>query len=130
MIEQAAASGAELIVTPEMTNVIAPKRARLIEALGDSDDGGAADAFAALARRLSVHLVIGSLAVKRPDGRLANRSILFGPDGAQLATYDKVHMFDVDLGGESYRESRNYQAGDQTCADASRRCTAGPQHLL
>jgi len=114
MIEQAAASGAELIVTPEMTNVIAPNRARLLEALGDSDDGRAAEAFAALARRLAVHLVIGSLAVKRPDGKLANRSILFGPDGAQLATYDKVHMFDVDLaGGESYRESRNYQAGDR-----------------
>jgi len=114
MIEDAAAAGARLIVTPEMTNIIAPKRERLIEALGDSDDGGAAEAFAALAQRLKVHLVIGSLAVKRPDGRLANRSILFGPDGARLASYDKVHMFDVDLAdGESYRESRSYQAGDR-----------------
>jgi len=113
MIGQAAASGARLIVTPEMTNVIAPGRERLEEALGDSDDGGAAEAFAALARRLSVHLVIGSLAVRRADGKLANRSLLFGPDGARLASYDKVHMFDVDLGGESYRESRNYEAGER-----------------
>jgi len=113
MIEEAATSGAELIVTPEMTNVIAPGRKRLDEALGDSDDGGAAKTFAALARRLSVHLVIGSLAVRRLDGKLANRSILFGPDGGRLAAFDKVHMFDVNLGEESYRESRNYEAGDR-----------------
>ncbi len=114
MIEEAAGAGAELIVTPEMTNVIAPKREALNEALGDQPDGGAGDAFAAMARRLSVYLVIGSMAVRRPDGRLANRSMLFGPDGTRLASYDKVHMFDVDLaGGESYRESRNYQAGNK-----------------
>jgi hypothetical protein len=114
LIGEAKAAGAELIVTPEMTTVIVPRRELMLAALGDSADGGAAEAFAALARRLSVNLLIGSMAVKRPDGRLANRSMLFGPDGARLAVYDKVHMFDVDLaGGESYRESRSYAAGDR-----------------
>jgi predicted amidohydrolase len=114
LIGEAKAAGAELIATPEMTTVIAPRRGLMLAALGDSADGGAAAAFAALARELSVTLLIGSMAVKRPDGRLANRSMLFGPDGARCAVYDKVHMFDVDLaGGESYRESRNYAAGDR-----------------
>ncbi len=114
MIAEAAEAGARLIVTPEMTSILAPKRETLMAALGDSGDGGASDAFAALTRGLSVHLLIGSMAVKRPDGRLANRSMLFAPDGSLVATYDKVHMFDVDLaGGESYRESRRYAAGDR-----------------
>ncbi len=114
MIAEAARAGAELIVTPEMTSILAPKREILEAALGDGGDGGAGDAFAALARQLSVHLLIGSMAVKRPDGWLANRSVLFDPNGGVAATYDKVHMFDVDLaGGESYRESRRYAAGER-----------------
>jgi deaminated glutathione amidase len=114
MIEDAASAGAELIVTPEVTTVIAPKRELVVQALGESGDGGAPEAFAALARRLSRHVLVGSMAVKRPDGRLANRSMLFGPDGGRLAVYDKVHMFDVDLAsGESYRESRSYAPGDR-----------------
>ena len=121
MIAEAARAGAELIVTPEMTSILAPKREILEAALGDSDDGGAGEAFTALARQLSVNLLIGSMAVKRPDGWLANRSMLFAPDGGLVATYDKVHMFDVDLAdGESYRESRRYAAGKQlTVVDAA-----------
>jgi predicted amidohydrolase len=62
---------------------------------------------------LNIHLHIGSLAVLATPERAANRSFLIGPDGQVIASYDKIHMFDIDLGnGESYRESANYQPGE------------------
>ena len=70
------------------------------------------DAFRALADRLNIWLLIGSLALKVAERRAVNRAFLIGPDGAVAARYDKLHMFDVDLpGGESYRESAVYEAG-------------------
>jgi deaminated glutathione amidase len=61
---------------------------------------------------LSIWLHVGSIAVLVGNGKIANRSLLFSPQGAVAARFDKLHMFDVELpGGESYRESRNYQAG-------------------
>jgi predicted amidohydrolase len=66
------------------------------------------------ARELSVWILIGSALVRREDGKAANRSILVGPDGAVAATYDKLHMFDVDLPtGERSRESETYEPGDR-----------------
>jgi predicted amidohydrolase len=69
----------------------------------------------AVAAELGVWLVIGSLLLKTSDadGRFANRSFVVAPNGAILARYDKIHMFDVDLdNGESWRESATYDAGD------------------
>jgi predicted amidohydrolase len=64
-----------------------------------------------------MHIQIGSLAVPLPDGRFANRSVLFGPDGQQLATYDKIHLFDADIAGlNAYRESATYAGGEQAVA--------------
>jgi predicted amidohydrolase len=69
--------------------------------------------FAALAQELRVWLHVGSMPVLLGSGKIANRSLLLGPDGTVQARFDKLHMFDVELpGGESYRESRNYQAGN------------------
>jgi predicted amidohydrolase len=66
-----------------------------------------------LARELKLWLHIGSMPILLGGGRIANRSFLFAPSGEVEARFDKVHMFDVDLpGGETYRESKNYQAGD------------------
>src|SRR5690606_14836894 len=60
-----------------------------------------------------IHLHVGSLALKATPGRAVNRSFLIGPDGAVLARYDKIHMFDIQLeGGESYRESASYRPGE------------------
>ena len=68
----------------------------------------------ACARELGIFLHIGSMAILVADGRLANRSFLISPAGDIAARYDKIHMFDVDLGGgESYRESANYQPGSR-----------------
>jgi predicted amidohydrolase len=69
-------------------------------------------AFRSLAKELGVTLLIGSLAIRAEQGKCANRSFLIGPDGAVVATYDKIHMFDVQLNATNvYRESDSYAAG-------------------
>ncbi len=114
MIGEAAGKGAHFIVTPEMTNVVDKNAARLAAALPEGEAIEEIAAFSAAAADNGVWLLIGSLAVNRGDGRLANRSFLFGPDGEIAARYDKIHMFDVDLdGGESWRESRIYAPGEK-----------------
>jgi len=80
----------------------------------EADDPVSAKA-AELAIELGIHVHVGSTAIARPDGKVANRSFLFSPDGSLVATYDKIHMFDVDLDkGESWRESATYEPGKQT----------------
>ncbi len=111
LIEDAAACGATFIATPEMTNVVDRKGGRMLAALPDENALEEIAAFSAAAKRHGVWLLIGSLAVKQGD-KAANRSFMFAPDGKVVARYDKLHMFDVDLpGGESWKESKVYQAG-------------------
>jgi predicted amidohydrolase len=114
LIRAAAAKGAALVVTPEMTNIIEPDRARLRTLVNtEAEDAGVA-AFAALARELRLWLLVGSLALKGPDGRLVNRSLLFSPNGERVARYDKIHLFDVDLPtGERIRESDAFAGGGE-----------------
>jgi predicted amidohydrolase len=113
LIEEAKALGADYVLTPEMTNILAIKREQLVGAIRPEEDDPSLAALRALARKLAIHLHVGSLAIKLPGERAANRSFLIDPTGEILARYDKIHMFDVDLpGGESYRESRNYRPGE------------------
>lgn len=112
LIAEAAGKGAHFIATPEMTNAVDRNAQRLSASLPAGETLEEISAFGAAAEEHGVFLLIGSLAVNRGDGRLANRSFLFGPDGAVAARYDKIHMFDVDLdNGESWRESRVYAPG-------------------
>jgi predicted amidohydrolase len=84
-----------------------------MEAISPEENDASLAAFRELARKLSIWLHIGSLAIKASPDRAANRSFLITPQGDIAARYDKIHMFDVDLaGGESYRESNSYKAGD------------------
>jgi predicted amidohydrolase len=111
LIADAADRGADFIATPEMTNVIDRKGGRLLAALPEEKDLDEIKDFSEAAKKYSVWLLIGSLAVKTGD-KAANRSFLFAPDGSVVARYDKIHMFDVDLpGGESWKESKIYEAG-------------------
>ena len=113
LIDEAASGGADFVATPEMTNVLDRDADRLFSHLPGEDDLVEAKAFADAARRLRIHLLIGSMAVRTGPRRAANRSFFFGPDGALVARYDKIHRFDVDLpGGESWRESNVYDGGD------------------
>lgn len=112
LIADAAQKGAHFIVTPEMTNAVDKDAARLSGSLPEGESIEEVSAFSEAASENGVWLLIGSMAINRGDGRLANRSFLFGPDGAVAARYDKMHMFDVALAdGETWRESRVYHAG-------------------
>ncbi|WP_306259192.1 carbon-nitrogen hydrolase family protein [Pararhizobium sp. IMCC21322] len=118
LIRAAAARGAHYIQTPEMTTIVQQKRSALLEAIAPEQNNPSVTAFAKLAGELKIWLHIGSMAVALPksDGgpTIANRAFLFQPDGNIAASYDKIHMFDVDLdSGESWRESRAYRAGSE-----------------
>jgi deaminated glutathione amidase len=112
LVREAAASGASYVQSPEMTGLLVRDKAALLGAIsGEAEDPIAARA-SELARELQICLHVGSTAIALDGGKVANRAFLFAPSGALLATYDKIHMFDVDLpDGESYRESRTYRPG-------------------
>jgi predicted amidohydrolase len=121
LVREAAAAGAALIVTPEGTNILQRDRTKLFEALAPAESDAAVTGLRDLAAELGVWLLIGSALVRREDGKAANRSLLIGPDGAIAASYDKIHMFDVDLPtGERHRESSAYEPGNRAVvADAA-----------
>jgi deaminated glutathione amidase len=122
LIRRARDAGADLIMTPEASNLIESGRRRRDKARREIDDPFLAG-MRELARELGAWLLLGSLVID-PGGesgadpgeeRLANRSFLIDSAGAIIARYDKIHMFDIDLpGGESYRESNAYRPGGQT----------------
>ena len=113
LIREAALQGADYVQTPEVSNMMQLNRTALFEHLAGQDDDVSLRNYRELARELKIHLHVGSLALRATPERAVNRSFLLGPNGDILASYDKIHMFDIDLGnGESYRESANYQPGD------------------
>lgn len=114
-IRSAAQAGATYVQTPEMSNLLVRHRAELMERISPPE----ADVFLtnaiALAKDLGIYLHLGSLAVLVANEKVANRAFMIGPNGTILATYDKIHMFDVDLpNGESWRESATYEPGQQS----------------
>lgn len=112
LVRQAAGDGADLIMTPEMTNIIDSPRAAVAAKVELEENCIAVARFAKLAVETGKHVLAGSLGVQAGGGKLANRSMLFSPDGTVMARYDKAHMFDVDLpNGETYRESSTFAAG-------------------
>ena len=116
LIRRAAAAGADLIATPEMTSLMVRTREQLFEQVQDEANDPALATFQALAGELGIHLLIGSLAIRLSAERCANRSFLIGPDSDILARYDKLHMFDVDVDEDNrWQESATYQAGDTAC---------------
>ncbi len=113
LIGEAKAAGADYVQTPEMTNILAAKRAQLFDTIVEEDADPSLAALRELARKLSLYIHIGSLALKLTPERAVNRSFLIDPKGEIVARYDKIHMFDVDLAnGESYRESNSYNPGE------------------
>jgi len=112
---QAQDAGAALIAFPETVNIMAPDRATLKSRCQPEDGNASLLAFQDLARQTGAWVVIGSLLVEVPGSdKMANRSFLLDEQGAVRARYDKIHMFDVNLGGvESHRESNHYNAGDE-----------------
>ncbi len=110
----AAEAGAALICLPEHFSLLAPSEALLLKNAFTENEHPALKHFRGLAGELKVWLLLGSLAIRLPAGRMNNRSCLLNDQGDIVARYDKLHLFDVSLkGGESYRESATVQAGDR-----------------
>ena len=108
LVRAAAADGAALVALPEKWNLLAAGEELLAGA--EPLDGPSLAAARAWARELGVHVLAGSVAEATGE-RAFNTSVLIGPDGEDLAVYRKVHLFDVEAGGVTYRESAHEQPG-------------------
>ncbi|HEY3435158.1 MAG TPA: carbon-nitrogen hydrolase family protein, partial [Solirubrobacterales bacterium] len=112
LVREAAADGAEFVALPEKWNLLAggAELAAAAEPLG----GPSLTAVRGWARDLGIHLLAGSISEQGAEGEKAsNTSVLIGPGGEDLAVYRKIHMFDVDAGGVSYRESEFERPGEE-----------------
>jgi predicted amidohydrolase len=119
MVRAAAAQGAELILTPEVTNIVSSNRALQRSRVHAEADDPTLARLREVAAELKRWIVIGSLAVATDDadGRLANRSFLIDDAGAIRATYDKIHMFDVAVdAANTFRESAGFRPGARAVA--------------
>src|SRR2546421_4693826 len=112
LVSEAAKDGADLVCLPEKWNLLGDSAALVAGA--EPLDGPTLNAARGWARDLGIHLVAGSIA-ERVEGhdRLFNTSVLIGPGGDDLATYRKIHMFDVEVGGVRYRESDSEEGGEE-----------------
>lgn len=114
-IRDAAAQGAELVVLPEVANLMQIDKSKSKAVVVQESEDAFLAAHQAIAKELGLWIHIGSMVVKLPDDpRFANRAFMINPAGEIVASYDKIHMFDVDLAnGESYRESNGFRPGDR-----------------
>jgi predicted amidohydrolase len=115
LVREAAGKGARYVQSPEMTGALQRDRKALFASLRPQSSDLVVGAAERLAGELGIYVHVGSTAIAREDGKVANRAFLFDPAGNLVTTYDKIHMFDVDLDkGESWRESATYEPGRET----------------
>lgn len=111
-IREAAARGASFIATPEYCAGLDTREGKMFPVAFAEAEHPVLPAMQGLAKDLKVWLLIGSIGVRAADGKIFNRSFMLAPSGAITARYDKIHLFDIDLGeGRSYRESATIEAG-------------------
>jgi deaminated glutathione amidase len=113
LVTQAASTGADVVVLPEKWNAIGG--VEVLHAAAEPLDGGeSVEAMSAWASRHGITLVGGSITERR-EGRekLSNTSLVFDPEGELVAVYRKIHLFDVEVGGVTYRESEAEEPGDE-----------------
>ena len=123
LVHAAAADGAELVALPEKWNLLAAGEELLAGA--EPLDGPSLSAARGWARELGIHLLAGSVCEAGAVARAFNTSVLIGPDGDDLAVYRKIHMFDVDVDGVSYRESEHEEPGEEIVTAAVGDLTLG-----
>lgn len=112
-IAEAAAGGAEILFTPEMSGLLDRDSARAAKNLRPEEEDEVLARCRDAARRHRIWLHLGSIAVLVAEGKVANRAYVIDREGEIRARYDKLHLFDVDLPtGESWRESNVYSAGE------------------
>jgi predicted amidohydrolase len=113
-IEQAAKGGAEMLFTPEMSGLLDRDVERARQSVTSADQDQVLAACRAAAKGNGIWLHLGSLAVAAENGKFANRGFVIDRGGEVRASYDKIHLFDVDLPtGESWRESNVYRGGSE-----------------
>lgn len=111
LVREAAEKGAHFAQTPEMTSLVCRERAEMFEKVGTQDQDPVLAALREVAREKGIMVQIGSIAVKEGD-KVANRAFLIDANGEIVTSYDKIHLYDVDLpNGESWRESATYTGG-------------------
>jgi deaminated glutathione amidase len=114
LVENAAGEGATLIALPEYCAGLDTREGKLYPVAYPESGHPVIPAMASLARKHRAWILVGSIGVRAPDGRVLNRSLIIDPEGAVVARYDKIHMFDVDLGdGHVYRESATIAPGSE-----------------
>ena len=114
LVREACADGAQFVALPENVALMEHRTALVQASAAPLTSHPAVEFFRTLAEETGVWMLAGSMAATAGDGRAANRSVLIDPAGVIVATYDKIHMFDVDLPtGESYRESEVFRPGGQ-----------------
>jgi len=119
-VEESASDGAAMLFTPEMSGLLDRDRDRAAPNIVPEADNAVLSGVRNAAAKAGIWIALGSLAVKRDDGRWANRSFLIESTGQIAARYDKIHMFDVALAtGESWRESAAYAPGETVVAALS-----------
>jgi deaminated glutathione amidase len=123
LVRSAAADGGELIALPEKWNLLAGGEELLAGA--EALDGQSLSAARSWARDLGVHLLAGSISEQGPGEKAFNTSVLIGADGEDLAVYRKIHMFDVEAGGVTYRESAHEEPGEEIVTAALGEITLG-----
>jgi hypothetical protein len=113
LIREAAGRGADFVLLPEMVSLLEQRSKNMFARVLPQNEDKALKAYRTLADELSIWLLAGSLPILLEEGRVANRSFLLDDKGGIAATYDKIHLFDVDLpNSERYRESKNYVPGE------------------
>lgn len=114
LLKEAAAAGADFIMFPEVCNMIEPDRAACRAKARPAADDETLNALKRGAAELAVWVLVGSIVAQSEDtpGKLANRSFMIDASGTIAGSYDKMHLFDVDVGsGDVYRESDTYRPG-------------------
>jgi deaminated glutathione amidase len=113
LVREATGQGAHYVQTPEMTSLVERSRAALFDKVGPEGRDPTLAALREVARERRIIVHIGSLAVRAGD-KIANRAFVIDAAGEIVASYDKIHLFDVDLpNGESWRESATYTGGER-----------------
>jgi len=113
LVDRACARGAGFVGLPENVDFMGPEEEKIAGA--EDLDGPTFRAYADKARERGVWLLAGTIAERAPAGRIYNTSVLYGPDGARVAVYRKIHLFDVDIpDGARYRESAVVEPGRET----------------
>ena len=118
LVDEAVSQGARYVQTPEMTGLLEKNPKRLLEVIEPQESDPAFLAAGELAKRHGIWFHLGSTAIRREetatDGRAANRGGVFSPEGRLVATYDKIHMFDVAVDEDNrWQESARYAPGER-----------------